>query len=145
MAAVAVVVFYEKPGCRTNARQKQMLEAAGHRVVAKNLLAEDWSAERLRGFFGATAVAAWFNLAAPRVKAGAIDPATIAATDAIALMLAEPILIRRPLIEWDGQRCAGFDREPVKTLLGGAVSAGAQDCSRPERAARCPDPPPQRP
>ena len=32
---MATVTFYEKPGCVTNARQKRMLEAAGHTVVAQ--------------------------------------------------------------------------------------------------------------
>ena len=36
----------------------------------------------------------------------------------IALMLRDPLLIRRPLIEAEGRRCAGFDREPVLSLLG---------------------------
>jgi arsenate reductase-like glutaredoxin family protein len=37
---VATITFYQKPGCRTNARQEQMLEAAGHAVTAKSLLTE---------------------------------------------------------------------------------------------------------
>lgn len=31
---MARVVFYEKPGCGTNARQKERLKAAGHEVGA---------------------------------------------------------------------------------------------------------------
>ena len=99
---MATVIFYEKPGCGTNARQKRLLEAAGHTVVAKNLLAEPWTAERLQGFFADTPIASWFNPAAPRVKSGAVDPETIDAAGALSLMLSEPLLIRRPLIEADG-------------------------------------------
>ena len=54
-------------------------------------------------------VASWFNTAAPRVKSGEIDPDELAAAAALALMLAEPLLIRRPLLEVEAQRCAGFE------------------------------------
>jgi nitrogenase-associated protein len=134
---VADITFYQKPGCRTNARQKQMLEAAGHAVIAKSLLAEPWTAERLRGFFGSTPVTSWFNPAAPRVKSGEIDVAAIDASAALAAMLDDPLLIRRPLVEAQGQRCAGFDREPVTSLLGGVTGPDVENCSRPEPSARC--------
>lgn len=128
---MATIVFYQKPGCQTNGRQKQMLKAAGHTVIAKNLLAEPWTADGLRGFFGATPVATWFNPAAPRVKSGDVTPATIDAAAALALMLDDPLLIRRPLVEMEGQRCAGFDREPVTSLLGNVADQDAEACSRP--------------
>lgn len=136
---MAKVVFYEKPGCGTNARQRQMLAAAGHELEVRSLLAEPWTAERLRAFFGATPVASWFNPASPRVKSGAVDPAATGADEAIALMLADPLLIRRPLVEADGVRCAGFDRAPVTGLLA-AGTALPEACSRPGDAPRCPDP-----
>lgn len=145
---MAHVIFWEKPGCGTNARQKLALAAAGHTLDVRSLLAEPWTAEGLRAFFGATPVASWFNPAAPRVKSGAVDPEAVNADAAIAMMLAEPLLIRRPLVDVDGQRCAGFDREPVTSLLG-AAPAGAkplEGCSHPLRDASadaahsCPDP-----
>ena len=117
---MAEVQFYQKPGCATNRRQIRALQAAGHSVTARNLLTEPWTAEHLRGFFGETPVASWFNPAAPRVKSGEINPNISDAAKALALMLADPLLIRRPLIEANGSRCAGFDREPVISLLGEA-------------------------
>lgn len=128
---MATIQFYQKPGCVTNARQKRMLEAAGHTVVTRDLLTEPWTEESLRGFFGSTPVTAWFNPAAPRVKSGEVSPAKLDGPSAIALMLDDPLLIRRPLVETDGQRCAGFDREPVTSLLGGAVEQNSEACSRP--------------
>lgn len=138
---MAKVVFYEKPGCGTNARQRQMLAAAGHELEVRSLLSEPWTSERLRAFFGPTPVASWFNPASPKVKAGAVDPAALGAAEAIALMLADPLLIRRPLVEADGMRCAGFDRAPVTDLLA-AGAALPEACSRPGEAPRCPDPGP---
>ncbi|MFG1320763.1 ArsC/Spx/MgsR family protein [Xanthobacter autotrophicus] len=137
---MAIVTFYEKPGCGTNARQKLALSNAGHMLEVRSLLTEPWTAERLRGFFGDTPVAAWFNPAAPKVKSGAVDPSAIDAETAIALMLAEPLLIRRPLVETESGRCAGFDREPVLSLLGPSDPAARplEGCSSPH--APCPDP-----
>lgn len=90
-------------------------------------------------FFGDTPVASWFNPAAPRVKSGEVDPAAIDAAGALALMLDDPLLIRRPLAEADGARCAGFDREPVLSLLGDGSRDDLQGCTRPEAVPRCPD------
>jgi len=136
-----MVVFYEKPGCGTNARQKLMLARAGHEVVAKSLLSEPWTSERLRAFFAGTPVVTWFNPASPRIKSGEIEPQTIDPVAAIDLMLKDPLLIRRPLIEADGQCCAGFDREPVLSLLGQRDDLDdIQGCTRRDAATPCPEP-----
>ncbi|WP_025037787.1 ArsC/Spx/MgsR family protein [Bradyrhizobium sp. DOA9] len=136
---MATILFYQKPGCGTNARQARALEAAGHQVIAKSLLTEPWTAGRLLSFFGATPVTSWFNPAAPRIKSGEVKPAEIDAAEAIALMLDDPLLIRRPLIDADGARCAGFDREPIPSLLGGGRN-DLQGCTRPEAMPRCAEP-----
>ena len=109
-----IVTFWEKPGCKGNARQKGLLIASGHRLDVRNLLAEDWTAQRLLGFFQGLAVSDWFNRSAPRIKSGEIDPESLSAEAALALMLEDPLLVRRPLMEADGQRCAGFDPKRLK-------------------------------
>jgi nitrogenase-associated protein len=119
---MAHVIFYEKPGCANNARQKQLLAAAGHELELRNLLTEAWSADKLRAFFGALPVADWFNKAAPKVKSGEIDPARLDATAALALMLKDPILIRRPLIEAEGHKVTGFDAAFIEDWIGLANS-----------------------
>ncbi len=134
---MATITFYQKPGCKTNARQKQLLEAAGHIVSAKSLLTEPWTDERLRQFFGSTPVVSWFNPSAPRIKSGEIDPAAFDASAALAILVGDPLLIRRPLVEATGQRCAGFDREPVTSLLGDVADPDAESCSRPGTSLRC--------
>lgn len=115
---MAVVTFWEKPGCANNTRQKALLVASGHEVVAKSLLTEPWDAVRLRSFFGDRPVADWFNRASPRVKAGEIVPETTSAADALAAMLADPLLIRRPLMEVAGRREVGFDTTRVAAWIG---------------------------
>ena len=58
---MTMVLFYEKPGCTNNTKQKVMLAAAGHTVWAKSLLTEAWTAERLLTFFGTRPVAELFH------------------------------------------------------------------------------------
>ncbi|RAI45843.1 ArsC/Spx/MgsR family protein [Rhodoplanes roseus] len=115
---MAKVVFYEKPGCGGNARPKALLRASGQELDVRDLLAAPWTAERLRPFFGDTPVAAWFNPAAPRVKSGEIEPAAATAEAALALMIADPLLIRRPLMQVGERREAGFDQARVDAWIG---------------------------
>jgi nitrogenase-associated protein len=115
---MATVIFYEKPGCGNNTKQKVWLAASGHTVLAKNLLTEKWTAERLRPFFGELPVAQWFNPAAPRVKSGEVDPSAFSESDALNMMLVEPLLIRRPLMEVGGELRVGFDAVAVHAWIG---------------------------
>lgn len=115
---MATVLFWEKPGCANNTRQKQLLRTAGHEVVERDLLAEPWDAARLRRFFGTLPVAAWFNGAAPAVKQGKVLPAALDEKQALALMLDDPLLIRRPLMQVGGDCRAGFEAEKVDAWIG---------------------------
>lgn len=130
---MAQIIFFEKPGCAGNLRQKRLLEDAGYTIVARNLLSEPWTAERLRGFFGTRPVAEWFNRNAPKVKSGEVVPEALDAESAMALLLAEPLLIRRPLLEADGRREVGFDPARIQTWLGLSTAADrlvSEDCAR---------------
>lgn len=115
---MTMILFYEKPGCTNNTQQKLMLAAAGHTVWAKSLLTESWTAERLLTFFGARPVAEWFNRAAPQIKSGEIVPEQVSAENALEMMLAEPILIRRPLIAANGRHEVGFEPAVIESWLG---------------------------
>ncbi len=138
---MATILFWEKPGCSGNARQKTLLAASGHTVVARNLLAEPWTAERLRAFFGARPVAEWFNRAAPRVKSGEVRPESLDERAALALMLEDRLLIRRPLMQV-GERCeAGFDMALVDDWIGLTPANGEvvdDSCRRRPTAQRSP-------
>ncbi len=138
---MATIVFYEKPGCGNNTKQKVWLAASGHTVLAKNLLTEKWSAERLRPFFGNLPVAQWFNPAAPKVKSGEIDPAAFDDTTALEIMLTEPLLIRRPLMEVEGVLHVGFDAKAVDAWIG-LNDSQPKDEPCPSAQARLPHPNP---
>ena len=115
---MTTVLFFEKPGCGNNTKQKVWLAASGHMVLAKNLLKQKWRKEELRPFFGDLAVELWFNPSAPRIKSGEVDPAGIDADTALAMMIAEPLLIRRPLIKVGDSYCAGFDADKIRNWIG---------------------------
>ena len=129
------VVFYEKPGCGGNAKQKALLIAAGHELDVRDLLAEPWTADRLRAYFGAKPVADWFNPSAPRVKSGDIDPAKLGADEALALMVAQPLLIHRPLMEANGKLGSGFGSATDLGLL----QTQDMPCVGPSGCAQHPD------
>lgn len=115
---MAKVVFYEKPGCRGNARQKRLLVASGHEVEARDLLAETWTAGRLRPFFGRRPVTEWFNPSSPRVRSGEIKLGRLTPEAALAMMFEDPLLIRRPLMQVLDRCEAGFDRHRVDAWIG---------------------------
>jgi nitrogenase-associated protein len=138
---MATIIFYEKPGCGNNTKQKVWLAASGHTVLAKNLLTEKWTAERLRPFFGDLPVAKWFNPAAPKVKSGEVDPAAFDDKTAIDMMLTEPLLIRRPLMEVEGVLRVGFDAKAVDTWIGLDDSQPKEEsCPICNRSEPCPAP-----
>ncbi|MCF8479312.1 MAG: hypothetical protein K9H25_02660 [Rhodospirillum sp.] len=142
---MATVTFHEKPGCKNNTRQKVLLTSAGHTLVPRNLLTEPWTADSLRPYFGDTPLPTWFNRANPQVKSGEIDPATLTEAQALALMVANPLLIRRPLMEVDGERRAGFDMAQVDAWIGLAEAPprDVETCPKSHLAepAPCPLPP----
>lgn len=120
------IVFYEKTSCGGNARQRALLEAAGHTLERRSLRDEPWTRETLLAFLSPLPVARWFNLGAPRVKSGEVQPEAVDAESALALLLQDPLLIRRPLMQRpDGHRLVGFDVAEVDRFVGLAVSPAA--------------------
>lgn len=115
---MATVLFYEKPGCINNIKQKKLLRQAGHCVIEKDLLSTAWHRDRLMEFFSAMPVAEWFNSSAPSVKSGDVKPTHCTVNEAIALMLEEPLLIRRPLMKVGNDVMVGFDQNAVDRWIG---------------------------
>jgi nitrogenase-associated protein len=112
----ATIRFFEKPHCTGNARQKAVLLSAGHRLVTENLLEYPFAREELRSFFGALPVAQWFNGLAPKVKSGEVDIHSMDEHQALDAMLADPLLIRRPLMEVGDVRLVGFNIEELERI-----------------------------
>ncbi|APG27056.1 hypothetical protein A7E78_03935 [Syntrophotalea acetylenivorans] len=115
---MAKIIFWEKPGCKGNTRQKEILQASGHELEVRDLLTETWSKEDLALFFGNRPVAEWFNMTNPRVKAGTIVPSEISPEQALNMMVVAPLLIVRPLMQVGEKRLAGFNTDEVHNWVG---------------------------
>lgn len=132
------IVFYEKPGCGGNARQKAALRAAGHTLEVRDLLRTAWTPDTLLPFLQGQPVHDWFNRAAPRIRQGLLAPNTLSADEALACLLADPLLIRRPLMQCRGQHHLGFMTEAVHAWVGLGPSlatlpgsTGLEGCAHP--------------
>ena len=136
---MADVIFYEKPGCINNTRQKKLLTEAGHQLDERNLLTEPWTAAKLLAFFNNLPVNAWFNQSAPAVKSGEVDPDVLTAEQAIHCMLADPLLIRRPLMEIGDRKIVGFETEQLSELLkpGSVIDDTLEICPKQHSHSPC--------
>ncbi|NTV04961.1 MAG: arsenate reductase family protein [Chlorobiaceae bacterium] len=124
---MAIILFYEKPGCMNNARQKSMLELSGHTVEAINLLEYPWTNKELDKYLGEKPVAECFNPAAPAVKSGKLDTLAFTKEEAIAIMIHEPLLIRRPLIKIGNHHLQGFDTTALRKIISLNSDKGTED------------------
>ncbi len=115
---MAQVIFYERTGCINNAKQKALLWASGHEVIAHNIFETPWTAANLRPFFGDRPITEWFNPTAPRIKLGEIVPANLDEATALQLMIEDPSLIRRPLIQVGDVYQIGFNRPQIDAWIG---------------------------
>lgn len=138
---MAAVTFFEKPGCINNTRQKRMLAFAGHLVIARNLLTESWSVERLTPFFKNLPVSEWFNRSAPRIRDGELNPDNLDENQVMTSMISEPLLIRRPLMIVDGEYLVGFDASKLNARFSLGLETEDEDlesCPRiPEHETGC--------
>ena len=124
-----VIEFYEKPGCGGNARQKEKLQSLGCMLVVKNLLNTKWEAAELRSFFAGKPKNEWFNMSAPIIKDGFLDPLCLTEEQAIEAMIKEPILIKRPLLKNGSVKISGFDPMEIKEKLGLQIDVAPATCT----------------
>ena len=115
---MAIIQFFEKPGCINGEKQKRILIEAGNVLECVNLLEHPWSREELVQFFASNEPDLIMNYTAPAIKKGEIVPAKLQFDQAISLMIENPILIKRPLIRVDGLSIQGFMDERLTPYLG---------------------------
>ena len=139
---MAHVIFFEKPGCGGNARQKKTLSDSGHSLEVRDLLSHAWSGAELLAFLGLLPPAQWFNRSAPQVKSGSIDPDTITATKALEMLLENHLLIRRPLMQVKDQRMVGWDEAKVAAWIGLSPAGIGEGCPKHDHAPKCEPPSP---
>lgn len=137
-----IVIFYEKPGCKTNKKQKKMLRSSGCVVIERNLLQHGMRSDELYSFFKNRPIQDWFNPNAPQIKRGQIDPAKLSEEEAVNLLFLEPILIKRPLMLINKERICGFEQAKIEKLLDVSFDTPAftncfsdkESCKRDERS-----------
>jgi nitrogenase-associated protein len=135
---MAQIIYYTKIGCMTSTKQVDLLRKSGHEVEIRDLLAQSWQPGELLPYLGDLPVKSWFNPNSPRVKSGEIDPAGHDAAAALELLLADHLLIRRPLMTCGDRKICGFDPAALHAWIGlsapdeaVARSADLQSCSHP--------------
>ena len=109
--------FYEKTGCGGNAKQKELLKSHNISFSVKSLLDTPWTVETLSEFFKGLELVDMFNPFAPQIRDKQIDINTLSKDEAIELMIKNPILIKRPLLDINGVKVCGFDIEKINELL----------------------------
>lgn len=131
------IVFYEKPGCIGNQRQKTLLRSLGYSLEVRDLLRQDWNPVLLRSFFGDKPVRQWFNQSAPAITSGQLDIESMGEEEALALMQSQPILICRPLLEYGDLKQSGFVSGPVLDALAISFDEDLQTCPMTEAEPVC--------
>lgn len=111
------ITFYEKPGCAGNKKQKELLSANGIDFEVKSMLSTKWEKETLNGFFEGLEKEQIVNQFAPQVKSGEVNIDKFSKDELIELMIKEPILIKRPLIQIDNIKICGFDIPKLNKAL----------------------------
>ena len=109
--------FYEKTGCSGNAKQKELLKSHNISFSVKSLLDTPWTVETLSEFFKGLELIDIFNPFAPQIRDKQIDINTLSKDEAIELMIKNPILIKRPLLDINGIKLCGFNIKQINKLL----------------------------
>lgn len=113
-----IIQFFEKPGCKGNIKQQQLLRDAGYVLQITDILSKRWDVESLNRCFVGNKVHNCVNLMAPIIKKEQIEIDNISESDLLELMIEHPILIKRPIIFYRGEVSVGFNTPLVSKLLG---------------------------
>lgn len=111
------IIFYEKPGCSGNAKQKKLLGLYGVAFETRSILSTPWSEDELNSFFEGLEKSDIINKFAPKVKSGELQLENYTKEELVELMLKEPILIKRPLLVLGDKKVCGFDIEKINKIL----------------------------
>lgn len=115
---MAYIQFFEKPGCINGEKQKNILVEAGNTLECVNILDHPWTPEELAPFLLSKDPTMIMNHTAPAIKSGEINPENLSYDEAVALMVENPILIKRPLVRVDGLSIQGFTDKRLNPYLG---------------------------
>lgn len=106
---MALLHIWHEPGCATDIRQLALQRNTGHDVVSHELFSEPRTAQDLLHSLIDLPIEQRLNPNAPRIRSGKISPTLLDTNTALKMLIGDPLLIRRSLIETKGQTLAGFD------------------------------------
>ncbi len=91
---------------------------AQHRIafVARDLFAQPLSAEEIRALTAYAPVGDLFSWRSPAARARGLQPGSVNEVELVALMAAEPRLIRRPLLLAGDRLVIGADADAIAGL-----------------------------
>lgn len=117
------IIFYEKPGCSGNKKQKELLEQNKISFDTKSILDTPWDITTLNQFFQGLEKEQIINQFAPQIKNNEIDIKKLTKGQLISMMIEQPILIKRPLLEIGNHKICGFDIDKINKLLKASISS----------------------
>lgn len=94
------IVIYHNPDCGTSRNVLELLRAAGYHPVVIDYLAEGWTRGQLLGLFAAAGLTAQQALRVSKTPAAALGLTRpdISEDTLIAAMVAQPVLVNRPIV-----------------------------------------------
>jgi arsenate reductase len=125
-AAAGMIVMYGIRNCDTVKKARAWLDARGVAYAFHDYKAEGVDPARLAAWARELGWERLLNRSGTTFrKLADADKADLGEAKAIALMLAQPSMIRRPLLDLGARRLAGFDSERWQAALGGTNSPAA--------------------
>ena len=93
------------------------LSQKGYELEERDFFEERFTEHELRTLIGKNDVSQFFSFRSPSFKKMGIDKAGLSDRELLLMMVKEPRLIRRPLIELDGELVLGTDKKKMGQLL----------------------------
>ena len=97
---------------------KASLSQDGVELDERDFFKDGFTEAELRDLLGDTPPADVFSWRSPSARKLGLDRDTVSADELIRLMLDEPRLIRRPLIQVDGRLIVGTDKKAMAEAFG---------------------------
>jgi Spx/MgsR family transcriptional regulator len=107
-----MLILYGIPNCDTVKKARAWLDGRGHTYAFHDYKKAGIDEARLRTWIDAVGWEALLNRAGTTFrKLAEADKAGLDADKAVALMVAQPSMVRRPVVEFDGVLLVGFKPE----------------------------------
>lgn len=111
------LTLFTKSGCTTCNKARQFLMAAGVHYAERDIFKHPLTEAELRKLAGKRPLAELFSYRSPSAKALGLLDKVLTESEMLAHMIAEPRLIRRPLLVREDAIVVGYDEAQLRALL----------------------------